>query len=60
MCYMPLQFRFRKKKHSTAHALTSLTEKVKQTADDGKFDFDIFIDLKKGLILLITVFCLKN
>ena len=44
----PLQFRFRKKKHSTAHALTSLTEKVKQTADDGKFDFDIFIDLKKG------------
>ena len=29
-----LQFGFWKK-HSTAHALTSLTEKVKQTIDDG-------------------------
>ena len=43
----PLQFGFRKK-HSTAHALTSLTEKVKQTVDDGRFGCGIFIDLKKA------------
>ena len=43
----PLQFGFRKK-HSTAHALTSLTGKIKQTVDDGKIGYGIFIDLKKA------------
>ena len=43
----PLPFGFRKR-HSTAHALTSLTEKIKQTVDDGKFGCGIFIDLKKA------------
>ena len=43
----PLQFGFRKK-HSTAHALTSLTEKVKQTIDDGNYGCGVFIDLKKA------------
>ena len=43
----PLQFGFRKK-HSTAHALTSLTEKVKQTIDDGNYGCGLFIDLKKA------------
>ena len=38
----PLQFGFRKK-HSTAHALTSLTEKVKQIIDDGNYDCGVFI-----------------
>ena len=42
----PLQFGFRKK-HSTAHTLTSLTEKIKQIVDDGRFGCGIFIDLKK-------------
>ena len=36
------------KKHSTAHALTSLTEKVKQTIDDGNYGCGVFIDLKKA------------
>ena len=40
----PLQFGF----HSTAHALTSLTEKVKQTIDDGNYGCGVFIDLKKA------------
>ena len=44
---IPLQFGFRKK-HSTAHALTSLTEKVKQTIDDGNYGCGIFIDLNKN------------
>ena len=36
------------KKHSTAHALTSLTEKVKQTIDDENYGCGVFIDLKKA------------
>ena len=43
----PLQFGFRKK-HSTAHALTSLTKKVKQTINDGNYGCGVFIDLKKA------------
>ena len=43
----PLQFGFRKK-HSTAHALTSLTEKIKQTVDDSRFGCGIFTDMKKA------------
>ena len=43
----PLQFGFRKK-HSTVHGLTSLTEKVKQTIDDGNYGCEVFIDLKKA------------
>ena len=46
----PLQFGFWKK-HSTAHALTSLTGKVNQTIDDGNYCCGVFIDLKKALIL---------
>ena len=42
-----LQFGFRRK-HSTAHALISLTERIKQTIDDGNYDCGIFIDLKKA------------
>ena len=43
----PLQFGFRKK-HSTAHALISLTEKIKKTIDDGNYVCGVFIDLKKA------------
>ena len=43
----PLQFGFRKK-HSTAHALISLTEKIKKTIDDGNYGCGAFIDLKKA------------
>ena len=42
-----LQFGFRTK-HSTAHALISLTERIKQTIDDGNYGCGIFIDLKKA------------
>ena len=43
----PLQFGCRKK-HSTTHALKSLTEKIKQTTDKGNYVCGIFIDLKKA------------
>ena len=43
----PLQFGFRQK-HSTTHALTSLTEKIKQTIDKGNYGCGVFIDLKKA------------
>ena len=36
------------KKHSTAHALISLTEKIKKTIDDGNYGCGVFIDLKKA------------
>ena len=37
-----LQFGFRRK-HSTAHALISLTERIKQTIDDGNYGCGIFM-----------------
>ena len=43
----PLQFGFRKK-HSTAHALISMTEHIKSSIESGKFGCGIFIDLKKA------------
>ena len=42
-----LQFGFRAK-HSTLHALISLTESVKQTIDEGMFGCSVFIDLQKA------------
>ena len=41
------QFGFRRF-HSTAHSLIEITEKIKETIDDGKFGCGIFIDLKKA------------
>ena len=41
------QFGFRRK-HSTAYALISLTERIKQTINDGNYGCGIFIDLKKA------------
>ena len=41
----PLQFGFRKK-HSATHA--GLTEKVKQTTDDGNYGCGVFINFKKA------------
>ena len=43
----PLQFGFREK-HSTSHALLSLTESIKQSIDSGKVGCGIFLDLQKA------------
>ena len=42
-----LQFGFREK-HSTNHALISMTETIQNTLDNGKYSCGIFIDLKKA------------
>ena len=41
------QFGFRSK-HSTSHALISLTEKIRKSIDEGKLSCGIFIDLQKA------------
>ena len=43
----PLQFGFHEK-HSTIHALLSLTESIKLSIDRGKFGCGIFLDLQKA------------
>ena len=42
-----LQFGFRAK-HSTTHALISITEKIRSALDAGKVTCGIFIDLQKA------------
>ena len=42
-----LQFEFRAK-HSTLHALISMTECIKKTIDDGMFGIGVLIDLQKA------------
>ena len=42
-----LQFGFRSK-HSTLHALISMTESIKKTIDDGVYGCGVFIDLQKA------------
>ena len=41
------QYGFRKK-HSTNHALISITEQIRNALDDNKFAFGIFVDLQKA------------
>ena len=53
------QFGFRKN-HSTSHAIIALVEKVSKALDTGKYVMGLFLDLKKHLILLIIIYCLKN
>ena len=43
----PVQFGFREK-HSTMHALMSLTETIKDSIDNGKYGCGIFLDLHKA------------
>ena len=45
--FYPLQFGFREK-HSTNHALNSMTEAIRNKIDNGRYRCGIFIDLKKA------------
>ena len=45
--FYPLQFGFRER-HSTNHALISMTESIKNTIDNGSYGCGVFIDLKKA------------
>ena len=46
-CISELQFGFRTK-HSTSHALVSITERIREALDTGHFACGIFIDLQKA------------
>ena len=46
-CIYDLQFGFRTK-HSTNHALVSLTENIREALDKGNFACGIFVDLQKA------------
>ena len=46
-CIYNLQFGFREK-HSTNHALISITEKIREALDNNNFACGIFIDLQKA------------
>ena len=46
-CIYLLQFGFRKK-HSTNHALTDITETIRQALDNKKFACGVFVDLQKA------------
>ena len=41
------QFGFRPK-HSTTHAIISITEKIREALDNGKFACGVFVDLQKA------------
>ena len=43
----PLQFGFREK-HSMTHALLCLTESIKHSIDNGKYECGVFLDLQKA------------
>ena len=45
--FYPFQFGFREK-HSTGHALISMTEEIRNTIDKGNYGCGVFIDLKKA------------
>ena len=45
--FYPLQFGFRER-HSSNHALISMTETIRNTIDNGNYGCGIFIDLKKA------------
>ena len=45
--FYPLQFGFRER-HSTNHALISMTETIRNTIDNGNYGCGVFIDLKKA------------
>ena len=46
-CFYKLQFGFRNR-HSTAHALIEITEKIRQALDNGMSACGVFIDLQKA------------
>ena len=45
--FYPLQFEFRAK-HSTNHALISITDTIKESIDNNKFSCEVFLDFRKA------------
>ena len=57
--FYPLQFGFRER-HSTNHALISMTESIKNTIDSGSYGCGVFIDLKKAFDIVNHSILLKR
>ena len=58
-CIYELQFGFRAR-HSTQHALTSLTEMVRQALDEGNFACGIFVDFQKAFDIMVNIMVLED
>ena len=50
-CIYKLQFGFRSK-HSTNHAILSITQKIKEALDNGSVPVGIFVDFQKAFYTL--------
>ena len=58
-CIFELQFGFRSK-HSTNHALTSLTETIRDALDNSNFACGIFVDFQKAFDTVDHIILLKK
>ena len=58
-CFYPAQFGFRLNV-STNNALMSITENIQRQLGKGKYCAGVFVDLKKPLIQLITIYYCEN
>ena len=57
--FYPLQFGFREK-HSTNHALISMSEAIRNIIDNGRYGCGVFIDLKKAFYIVNYSILLKK
>ena len=58
-CIYDLQFGFRQK-HSTNHALLSMTQQIKDTIDSGNSAVGVFVDFQKAFETVIHKILLKK
>ena len=59
-CFYKIQFGFRKK-HSTYHALITITENIRNAFDNNQYTCGVFLDFQKGFrCSKITEYLLQN
>ena len=57
-CFYDLQFGFRSK-HSTVHALISITESIRSALDESKYVCGMFVDLQKAFDMVNHILLIK-